>query len=297
MNLYNWLMRMEPNAEVRFLSDAPPSSAPIPIHAVSTRANMIAGMQWLVDGATSESRLFMGYSGHGSYQMNKTGNGDKNDEYRDDMICPIDFQQAGGILDDDLRAILVNPLPAGARLSVILDCCFSGTCLDLRYNFEDASIYVGHAVGNGDVARAAHQHARKHAARGSRGFSHAHASPALPPQGAEYDPAVWHRRIVYEFTDKAAPSAADVIMISGCSDLQTSADAFEDGKAAGALTYAFLRFADDQSPHARADPAQRTVGNLLQDLCGWMATNNFAQRPQVSFGKHHDIDQVWQWFA
>jgi hypothetical protein len=290
MNMYNWLMRIQPDAEVRFLSDAP--SAAIPIYAVSTRDNMIAGMKWLVEGATADSRLFMAYSGHGSYQINQSCTGDKNDPTRDDMICPIDFEQSGGILDDELRAILVDPLPAGARLSVVLDCCFSGTCLDLRFNYEDASIYVGHAVGDGSaVSAAAHKGARK------RGFlfNHNHSQPTAP-EGAEYDPALWHRRIIYEFTDKAAPSAADVIMISGCSDLQTSADAFEDGKPAGALTYAFLRFADDQSPHARADPAQRTVGNLLQDLCGWMATANFKQRPQISFGKHTDIDLIWHWF-
>src|SRR5450432_1374466 len=68
MNMYNWLKRIEPNLEVRFLSDV--KTAPIPIYAVSNRANMIAAMQWLVSGATSQSRLFLGYSGHGSYADN-----------------------------------------------------------------------------------------------------------------------------------------------------------------------------------------------------------------------------------
>lgn len=34
---------------------------------------------------------------------------------------PLDFKQAGMIVDDDLHDILVKPLPAGCRLTAIFD--------------------------------------------------------------------------------------------------------------------------------------------------------------------------------
>ena len=40
--------------------------------------------------------------------------------------------QAGQIVDDDLCAILVNPLGPGVRLHAIIDACHSGSMLDLE---------------------------------------------------------------------------------------------------------------------------------------------------------------------
>lgn len=44
---------------------------------------------------------------------------------------------------------------------------------------------------------------------------------------------------IQEWTRQNLFSPADVIMFSGCKDSQTSADAVEDGKATGAMSYAF----------------------------------------------------------
>lgn len=61
-------------------------------------------------------------------------------------ICPLDYEQAGLIIDDDselncnekaqlttVHDLLVRPLPAGCRLTAIFDSCHSGTVLDLPY--------------------------------------------------------------------------------------------------------------------------------------------------------------------
>jgi len=48
--------------------------------------------------------------------------------YRDIVTC--DYKK---ILDNTLRECLVNPLPAGTRLTAILDSCHSGTLLDLDH--------------------------------------------------------------------------------------------------------------------------------------------------------------------
>jgi len=98
-----------------------------------TRRNMIAAMQWLVQGAVSGDSLFLHYSGHGGQTPDK--NGDEDDGY-DETIFPVDYNQAGQIIDDELHDILVKPLAPGVRLTVVFDSCHSGTALDLPVVYD-----------------------------------------------------------------------------------------------------------------------------------------------------------------
>lgn len=45
-------------------------------------------------------------------------------------------QRAGQIIDDDILRILVKPMKAGVACTVLMDCCHSGTVLDLPYRFS-----------------------------------------------------------------------------------------------------------------------------------------------------------------
>ena len=44
--------------------------------------------------------------------------------------------QNGQIIDNELNAILVNPLPPGCRLHCIIDACHSGSVMDLEFRCE-----------------------------------------------------------------------------------------------------------------------------------------------------------------
>ncbi|CAD2220626.1 Caspase domain containing protein, putative [Angomonas deanei] len=95
-----------------------------------TRWNIIRYMAWLVKGAQEGDVLFMHYSGHGTQAKSN----DRYEEY-DQVICPMDYTTAGCILDNDIFNILGRNLPKGVRLTVLFDCCHSGTMLDLPYIF------------------------------------------------------------------------------------------------------------------------------------------------------------------
>lgn len=41
--------------------------------------------------------------------------------------------QAGQIVDDEINAVLVNPLLPGVRLHAVIDACHSGSAMDLEY--------------------------------------------------------------------------------------------------------------------------------------------------------------------
>ncbi|KAL0384463.1 UNVERIFIED_CONTAM: Metacaspase-2 [Sesamum radiatum] len=57
---------------------------------------------------------------------------DEVDGY-DEMLWPVDHKTEGTILDDEINATIVRPLPQGARLHAIVDACHSGTILDLPF--------------------------------------------------------------------------------------------------------------------------------------------------------------------
>lgn len=98
-----------------------------------TKANIIRGMQWLVQGASKGDVLFFHFSGHGAQTPDETGH--EADGFNE-TILPLDYQRAGQITDDVIWNILVWPLTSGVRLTAIMDCCHSGTGLDLPYEFK-----------------------------------------------------------------------------------------------------------------------------------------------------------------
>ena len=53
----------------------------------------------------------------------------------DETLVPLDYQQAGQIRDDDLFTTLVGAMPRGVQLTCVMDCCHSGTVLDLPFQF------------------------------------------------------------------------------------------------------------------------------------------------------------------
>ncbi|KAF9591718.1 hypothetical protein IFM89_006064 [Coptis chinensis] len=99
-------------------------------YRIPTKQNIRMALQWLVQGCRSGDSLVFHYSGHGSQQPNI--NGDEIDGY-DETLCPLDYETEGMIVDDEINATIVRPLPKGVTLHAIIDACHSGTVLDLPY--------------------------------------------------------------------------------------------------------------------------------------------------------------------
>eukprot|EP01068_Selenidium_serpulae_P014600 Selendium_serpulae@DN6117_c0_g1_i1.p1 len=98
-----------------------------------TKEKILESLVWLVKGVKDGDALFLHFSGHGVRVPDK--NGDEA-EGHDESIVPLDYRTKGVIIDDILHAMLVKDLPAGVRLTIIMDCCHSGSALDLPYSFE-----------------------------------------------------------------------------------------------------------------------------------------------------------------
>ena len=105
-----------------------------------TRENIIQHMLWLVKDAKAGDCLFFHFSGHGSQTKDLDGD---EDDGMDETLVPVDFKTAGVIADDDIFELMVRNLPAGVRLTAIMDCCHSASLMDLPFSF----------VSNGDMNR------------------------------------------------------------------------------------------------------------------------------------------------
>jgi hypothetical protein len=101
-----------------------------------TRANILAAISWLVGGLQPGQNVLMHYAGHGGTVRDTNG-----DEVSglDSCIYPINGRKLETILDDELRDLLANRVPAGCKCFVLLDSCHSGSAVDLRYKWQAPS--------------------------------------------------------------------------------------------------------------------------------------------------------------
>eukprot|EP00565_Helicotheca_tamesis_P000091 CAMPEP_0185735454 /NCGR_PEP_ID=MMETSP1171-20130828/25339_1 /TAXON_ID=374046 /ORGANISM="Helicotheca tamensis, Strain CCMP826" /LENGTH=329 /DNA_ID=CAMNT_0028405775 /DNA_START=34 /DNA_END=1023 /DNA_ORIENTATION=+ len=102
------------------------------VHHEPTRDNIIAGYRRLVAESVDGDTVFCHYSGHGGRLADDDG--DEDDGY-DETLIPVDFQSAGQIRDDVLFSEFVHPMAEGVTVTCLMDCCHSGTVLDLPYRF------------------------------------------------------------------------------------------------------------------------------------------------------------------
>ncbi|KAK6852445.1 metacaspase [Apiospora arundinis] len=231
-----------------------------------TKANILRGMQWLVEGARADDALFLHYSGHGG--QTEDLDGDEDDGY-DEVIYPLDYKTAGHIVDDEIHHIVVRPLLPGVRLTAIFDSCHSGTVMDLPYVYSTKGVLkepnLAAEAGQGLLSAVSAYASGDMAGVAKSVFSF--AKTAFKGDDA------------YKKTVETKTSPADVIMWSGSKDDQTSADANIAQKATGAMSWAFISA-------IKANPQQSYV-QLLNSVRDLLETK-YSQKPQLSCS--HPLD-------
>jgi hypothetical protein len=86
----------------------------------------------------------------------------------------------------------------------------------------------------------------------------------------------------YTENNKAIDTLGNVIMISGCTDNQTSADAFINNTSQGAMTWAFI-----ESVNSKPKLSWR---ELIQNMRKLLTNSQYTQIPQLSTGQNFNID-------
>ncbi|GKT82954.1 caspase domain-containing protein [Colletotrichum tofieldiae] len=236
-----------------------------------TKNNILRAMHWLVQGAQPNDSLFFHYSGHGG--QTEDIDGDEDDGY-DEVIYPVDFKEAGHIVDDEMHHIMVRPLQPGVRLTAIFDSCHSGSALDLPYIYSTKGV-----LKEPNLAKEAGQ-----------GLLNAFTAYASGDLGAVASSIFsFGKRAIagddaYEKTKETRTSPADVIMWSGSKDSQTSADATIANQATGAMSYAFIT--------ALKNRPQQSYVELLNSIRD-VLEEKYTQLPQLSSSHPIDTDLLY----
>ena len=176
----------------------------------ATKTAMEKAIGKLVSGAKKGDVLLLHYSGHGSNVPDDDG--DEADK-RDEILCPTDLDWKYPLRDDWLRKTF-NKLRAGVALTVIMDCCHSGTNTR-AFLPPDALIKERYLPSPWDLVAA-------ESGRKLRGMIKGELRSS--PRAKRKQSDVVHADICE-------------LLVTGCRDTQTSADAFIKGTYNGALTY------------------------------------------------------------
>src|SRR5687767_10411271 len=120
-DIYGWSKYLGSSYQSTVMTDEPKyvGTANYP-----TAANIIQQLNKLILHANAGDTLFVAFSGHGGSLPDLSR--DETDG-RDECLYSCDLQP---IVDDTLYSILQN-LPANVSLRIVMDCCHSGSNLDL----------------------------------------------------------------------------------------------------------------------------------------------------------------------
>jgi hypothetical protein len=225
----------------------------------ATKANILAGLKKLVMGAKAGDTLYFHFSGHGSQVVVNDWTNSNEADGRDEIICPVDLDWNNPLRDNDLGAIF-KTVPSGVKVVVALDCCHSGTGL------RDGCKKLGDRTDND--------------------WTNRFMPP--PPSNILTNPLInldKDLNFTIPTADKdvqtqkrgcmvTAADQGNAILISGCRDNQTSADAWINGRYHGAMTYYLAETLSDKNFNV-------SYRDLVAELNTKLLNRRYTQSPQL----------------
>ena len=225
----------------------------------ATKANILAGLRNLVKGTKADDVVFFHYSGHGSQVVVDDWTNTDEADGRDEILCPVDLDWNDPIRDHHLGAILKS-VPAGVKVVVVLDCCHSGTGL------RNSPKIVEPQTENDWVNRFLPPPPSNILSNPKMKIGDS-LDFLMPKEDKEIQ--VQNKGFMVDTT-----AQGDAILVSGCEDGQTSADAWIGGRYQGALTFLL---AQTLVEHKFVIPYRKLIKVLNQK----MDKQKFTQNPQL----------------
>ena len=222
----------------------------------ATKKAMQAAIKGLVAGAKKGDVLLLHYSGHGSNVPDD--NGDEAD-HRDEILCPTDLDWKDPLRDDWLRATF-DTLKAGVNLTVVMDCCHSGSNTR-AIQPPDAPLIPRYLPNPWDIMA-------EESGRRLRGKVTSELRSSS--------------RTLRKKSDVVTANIPE-LLVTGCRDTQTSADAYIGGTYNGALTYNLVAA-------IQAAKGKFTYRELHQGVLERLKKGDFDQVPQLE-GRKDGFDR------
>lgn len=228
----------------------------------ATKAKITAGIERLVAGAKAGDVLYLHYSGHGANVPDNDG--DEADR-RDEILCPTDLDWKDPLTDDWLRATIDSSAALKKRqvnLTIVMDCCHSGSNTR-ALAAPDTPIMNRYLPNPWDIMA---------------------EESCRVLRGATFQPRAVKAGKTRGTTDIAVADMPE-LLITGCRDYQTSADAFIDGAFNGALTYYLSKTIADAK-------GKITYRQLHAQILQRIKTAGYDQTPQLE-GREENFDRLF----
>jgi metacaspase-1 len=217
----------------------------------ATQQAILERLEWLVSVAKPGDQLVFQYSGHGTEVRIRVDG--KLEPEMCQCICPTDMDW-DNLLSDKIMASYFKRIPQSAFLTYLSDSCHSGT--------QDRTLVLGNP------------HPRKVR------YLAPPIDIAVRSQGRE----LAKNRLGWKALTGPTGNVTVIesqrhMLMSGCRDDQTSADAYIDGKYQGAMTASLMR-AMNNAPEAN-------WLDLHKEMLSWLKDNGYDQVPQLSGPNAH----------
>lgn len=226
------------------------------LDGAATKKAILAGIKKLVRDSKKGDVVVLHYSGHGS---NVPDDNDDESDGRDEILCPTDLDWDDPLRDDWLRTEF-DRVKNGVSFTVIMDCCHSGT--NTRAILPpDAPIKQRYLPS-------------------PWGLKATESGRSLPKKvSSELRRSPRSARKGRDIVKAELPE----VLITGCRDTQTSADAFINNRYNGALTFSLV-------DAIRKSKGKLTYNELHDRAAATLKTRQFDQVPQlegrtVNFGR------------
>lgn len=214
----------------------------------ATKQGILERLHWLIDGAAVNDELVFHFSGHGSQVRDRSG--DELQDRLDEILCPTDLNWNDPLTDDIIGAIFKS-LPPSRYLTMICDSCHSGSMT--RSFFENPELEDPKAPKDRFMV------------------------PPIDIQARSEGRELVRSNIGMKQNKGGKPVDQKHILLSGCQDHQTSADAFIDGTYQGALTATLIKVLRS-NPNMDCNNVHRNTVNILRK-------SGFSQIPNLSGNK------------
>jgi hypothetical protein len=231
------------------------------------------GLGWLLSDYEcngKDVRIFT-FSSHGTQVDDQ---GDDEWECQDEVIVPHDHSWAEPFRDDDLREIF-DTIPDGVNFTFIADCCHSGTIqkalFDAKIDFAPRYLTPPSDVMDRILEK---QDERDAEADAWAAAQLAQMLKGVPPDQWQEKMQEFLTLLRRRFKENkyAIVPAGRHVLLAGCEDRQTAADAHIDGDFRGAFTWALSKAIKDANGDLTYDHLITQAGANLRD---------YEQRPQL----------------
>jgi hypothetical protein len=106
------------------------------LNGEATKNNIIHEIERLVYFSHTyyNSEIWFSYSGHGGgkFSLNE-------EDFQSEFICPSDYSKNGLINDEWIKLNFINKLHPSTKCFVLMDCCNSGSNMNLPYSYNDSN--------------------------------------------------------------------------------------------------------------------------------------------------------------